>query len=65
MCDAFSFFFCVHDIAQELILDTNVYKQLSEDKDISCALSVTDTDSDKEVVIIHINSTKWTDCTQS
>jgi hypothetical protein len=33
--------------AQELILDTNVYEQLSEDKDISCAESVTDTDSDK------------------
>jgi hypothetical protein len=55
----------VHDRAQELIPDTNVYEQLSEDKDISCALSVTDTDSDKEVDIIEIKSTQWTDCTQS
>lgn len=59
------FFFCVHDIAEELVLDTNVYEQLSEDKDISCALSVIDTDTDKEVDIIQINSTQWTDFTQS
>jgi hypothetical protein len=55
----------VHDIAEELVLDTNVYEQLSEDKDISCALSVIDTDTDKEVDIIQINSTQWTDFTQS
>jgi hypothetical protein len=48
MCDAFHFFsFCEQDIAQELILDTNVDEQLSEDKYISAALSVINTDSDK------------------